>query len=187
MVSLNQYVMKKYLIIIIAFILVTTAVWYLFVSQQPSVSNDGDTPTTTFPAGGGLSTNSATLTIQTISGDNLEIHNFLNDSDIVKDAINDGYYYLGNHFSTNDQTPQSNPEYVIEYIAETNFFAIGLFREPLAQSRRNVEEYLMTKLGLSEEQMCSLNYSMSVPRRVNEHLAGTSFLFSFCDGSYPLE
>lgn len=176
--------MKKIIIISILIILVISA--FLFVkgsisTQQP---NGGENSGINLPTNGNVTpSGSSTILIRTADNSTIELHNFLTDSLTYKDDMNEGYYFLGNNF----QQTESDPEFVIQYIAETNSFIIALYQEPLAQARKNAEQYLIDNLGLSEEQMCSLRYSVSVPKDVNDFFAGHSLGFSFCPGSFPLE
>lgn len=113
---------------------------------------------------------------------------FLSDPATIKDPINDGYYYLGYHVyeGVSDPTATTTPPYVIAYIAATQYFNIALMQEPIGQTRRDAEQYLMARLGISETQMCKLNYMVSVPDRVNTSFSGRNLGFSFCPGAIAL-
>jgi len=100
--------------------------------------------------------------------------------------VNDGQYFLGNFIDPTVENPPQVP-YAIEYNSNTQFFSMALFQEPISESRRGAEQFLMRFLGLSETQLCQLNYRISVPNRVNQIFAGVSLGFSFCPGSVVLE
>lgn len=137
----------------------------------------GITATTNNPSGG------------QITADNTNtIKDFINDPATVQDPINAGQYYLGYHFNEGilDATATDSPPYVIDYFSATNYFNIVLFQEPIREVRLQAEQYLMAKLGISQDQMCQLKYTVTVPIRVSQIYAGTNLGFSFCPGSTPL-
>lgn len=113
---------------------------------------------------------------------------FLSDPTTIKDPINPGYYYLGYHVNEGipDPTATENPPYIIMYISATNYFNIGLFQEPIGPIRAAAEQYLLTRLGISQAEMCQLDYMVSVPDRVNSQFAGKNLGFSFCPGAVLL-
>jgi len=104
-------------------------------------------------------------------------------AETVEDMVNPGHYHLGYHFTEggNEKIP-----YAIDYIDTTDFFNIVLYQEPINQSRKKAEQYLMTHLGISQDQMCTLRYMVSVPYSVSEFYTGTSLGFSFCPGSVQI-
>lgn len=105
--------------------------------------------------------------------------NFLSDPTTVKDPNNEGYYYLGHQAS-------DNSPYVITYISATQYFNVALLQEPIGPVRKDAEQYLMTRLGISQNQMCQLDYMVSVPDRVNSQYSGINLGFSFCPGATVL-
>jgi hypothetical protein len=111
--------------------------------------------------------------------------NFLSDPTTAQDPINPGYYYLGYHVSEGvpDSTATENPPYIITYISATHYFNIGIFQEPIGPVRLAAEQYLMARLGISQSQMCKLDYMVSVPDRVNSQFSGLNLGFSFCPGA----
>lgn len=122
----------------------------------------------------------ATLMIKDYSGTPVLVRDFLHNSNTTQDPVNQGYYHIG---ATASDTTAS---FAISYINDTQFFGIALLREPLSTSRQEAEQYLMQQLGISQDEMCKLNYTMSVSNDVNQYYAGDSFGFSFCPGAMPL-
>ena len=102
--------------------------------------------------------------------------------------INAGYYYLGYHMKEGfpDPTASDNPPYVISYIDSTQYFNIALLQEPIGSVREEAQQYLMQHLGISQDQMCRLNYMVSVPDRVNSQFSSKNLGFSFCPGATVL-
>jgi len=143
-------------------------------------------PVDQFPIVGGGSNTSDTVGLGTSDGGTISVSNFITDADVVADPVNSGHYYLGNHFPLDGSTPEHMPPYVIDYIASSRHFNIGLFSEPIRDARRAAEVYLMQKLDIPQEQMCELQYTVSVPGFVNEAYSSIDLRFSFCPGSTPL-
>jgi hypothetical protein len=118
----------------------------------------------------------------------MQTNDVLKDPATVQDPINPGYYYLGYHAyeGVPDATATNTPPYIIEYISATHYFNIELLQEPIGLQRREAEQYLMAHLGISQAQMCQLNYMLSVPNSVNSQYAGENLGFSFCPGATVL-
>lgn len=181
--------MKNFKTIILLVIIALPFVILILYLTSWSQSGTGEpTSPIVFPDSGNVGINKEeSLTIVTSTGATFSVRNFLSDSETVKDDSNEGFYYLGNHFPVEESASAASPEYVIGYIEKTDFFNIGLFREPIAESRRSAEQFLMASLGVAEEQMCQLDYTVSVPHWVNEFYAGKNLKFSFCPGAVQLE
>ena len=180
---------KKLLIIIGAVIIIGLAVFVVVLSRNsqtqppappPIINPPPNAGTSTPPVPGPAVNPNNTISISTIDGGSIKTKDFINDPATVRDPVNAGYYYLGYHFTEGEG---ENIPYVIEYIKATDFFNIGLFKEPIAQSRKEAERYLMEHLGITQSEMCSLDYTVSVPYTVNESYTGMSLGFSFCPGS----
>jgi hypothetical protein len=158
------------------------------------LSSRGTTPTpdpvvNPFPVATGTpNLPSETLSLNTTTGTVVTVPNFIDTPTTSEDPVNTGYYYLGNHFPFDGSSLPASVEipFVISYIPSTQFFNIVLYEEPLATSRIRAEQYLKQTLGISEQEMCSLKYSLSVPNFVSPIHAGESLGFSFCPGSVPL-
>lgn len=75
----------------------------------------------------------------------------------------------------------------IMYSTFDDSFAIALTLPPLKEARRDAENYLMQKLGLSQSEMCRLNANVLVPASVSLAYAGKNLGFSFCPGSVDLK
>ena len=95
--------------------------------------------------------------------------------------------------STDEVPPQENTDligsfkekspFIITYVARDQSFNIGLFAEPLGETRKAAEQYLIQKLGLSEREMCFLRASVVTPYWVNSFYSGKNLGFSFCPGT----
>lgn len=136
----------------------------------------------------GQSSSGDTISVATEGGGSVQTNNFKKDPDVGQYPTPD-YYYLGFHTPAGDAfdgTATANPPYLITYIDSTQYFNIGLLQEPIGTTRIQVEQYLMSKLGISQGQMCRLQYMLSVPNSVNQSYSGTNLGFSFCPGAVQL-
>ncbi len=172
-------------------IVVLAASIFLTISKQAPAERIPEPVVETYPsipARTGTSTLSSDQLLIASQNGSMQVKNFLQESTVVPDTVNKGYYYLGNHFPVGDEATTSivAPAYVVTYIETTQYFNIGLFAEPLRESRLEAETYLMNELGISKEQMCLLKYMVSVPGFVNQKYAGESLGFSFCPGAVAL-
>lgn len=151
-----------------------------YTSQTGTGSNTSGT--------GSAGAQGGTIAVRSYNGGVLQVKDFKSDPVTVKDPINTGHYYIGPHpyEGVPDPTVSDNPPYIIEYIDADGSFTISLRVEPLAKTRLQVEKVLKEHLGLTEEQMCQLKFTMSVPNSVNSFYAGTDLGFSFCPGATPL-
>ncbi len=181
--------MKNNLLILGAVVVVVVlgVLIFLQLRSAPSTPPMADGGGTTFPTPvGEPATGKATLAGQ--SGTLIEVTNFLKEGVTVKDPQNVGYHNLGYHnFATITDPPATdNPPYTITFISTTQFFNVSIFKEPIGVIRKEAEEYLRSRLGISEEKMCDLKYTVSTPNWVNAVYAGDDLKFSFCPGSTPL-
>jgi hypothetical protein len=175
--------------------LFTLAFWFASNNKTPvSNSQNGQVG---LPVAGSVGQTTTTVTassqgttvpIATAGGGTVQTNNFLKDPTTAKDPINSGYYYLGYHVNEGvpDPTITANPPYIIEYISATQYFNITLLQEPIGTTREEAQQYLMAHLDVSQDQMCQLNYMVSVPNSVNSRYAGESLGFSFCPGATVL-
>jgi len=49
-----------------------------------------------------------------------------------------------------------------------------------------MEQFMLKTLGISQQQLCALNYSVGVTRYVNEQYTAKNLGFSFCPGAVVL-
>lgn len=111
------------------------------------------------------------------------IYSFLQGPDAKEDQNNPGTFYLGNQPPSDES---SAPAYLISFNEQTHYFNIVIYQEPIGENRKKAEQYLQQKLGLTQEQMCSLKYSLGVPDWVNSQYSDMNLGFSFCSGAVQL-
>jgi hypothetical protein len=176
--------MKKFLIIAgitIVIGLIALAFWLANGNKTSTTSSEN----IGFPVANSVAQKT---TIATTTNATTPTKDFLKDPATVKDPINPGYYYLGYHVNEGvpDPTATNTPPYIIEYISATQYFNIALLQEPIGTVRKEAEQFLMADLGISQKQMCQLNYMVSVPDNVNSQYSGINLGFSFCPGATEL-
>ena len=169
-------------------VLFGVAVW-LTGSHKPTPTSPSSTQNVGLPvAPAAQQITTVTVVTASSSGSGVQAIDFIHDPTTVKDSNNAGYYYLGYHTkqSASDQAATTSPPYLITYISATNYFNISLLQEPIGPVRAEAEQYLMSRLGISQSQMCQLDYMVSVPDRVNTQFSDRNLGFSFCPGATVL-
>jgi len=173
--------------------LIALGFWLTAPAGQPAATNLPNTSQNTGLPVAGTVTQSAsadqqtTMSFAAVGGGTIQASNFINDPVTVEDPNNQGYYYLGYHMSgATGTTATGTPPYLIEYINATQYFNIALLQEPIGPVREDMQQYLMVHLGITQNQMCKLNYMVSVPDRVNSNFSGKNLGFSFCPGATVL-
>ena len=186
--------MKKF--IALTLVLLGLVSFWIFIGFGSKVALNGqDGGSVTLPASGnvpgsvsGSSRGQISFSVTGAGGTVIPTRDFLHAS-TTGEYPNAGYFYLGYHTAgagAVDTTATDNPPYLIEYISATQYFNIGLLSEPIGTTRLTAERFLMTNLGISQDQMCQLSYMVSVPNSVNSQFAGKNLGFSFCPGATPL-
>lgn len=74
-------------------------------------------------------------------------------------------------------------EYEINYLSESKSFVVILAKEPIAETRRAAAEDLMNRLGISNQELCSLSVRVQVPRWVSDFYSDKNLGFPNCPGA----
>lgn len=184
--------MKKTLIIIAAIVLFALLAFGSYVVIHPQ--NKGTTggaqnpfASSTVPT---ATTGSVQVTTIPAQGGQMTVKDFIHNGETVSDPVNSGSYVLAGDvgYCLQDGTcPHGAPseDFSIGYDS-TGTFTIALLREPLSASRKAAEQFLMTRLGISAEQLCSLQYQVLVSQDVNPAFAYGNLGFSSCQGAAKL-
>lgn len=181
---------------------VTAAVlWYVMFVSETALPPPPQ-PVTTLPAGGSITPVSPRSSLATSSPEagtivltaqdgTVTARDFIHNDVTIPDDSNDGNYLLAGNLGYCLSDPQkcqaaSATDFSVYYISASQLFVIDLTREPLGQARLAMEQFMMTTLGLTEQQMCNLNYLVSVTKYVSEQYTGKNLGFSFCPGATVL-
>lgn len=102
---------------------------------------------------------------------------FLHNGVTLADPSNEGNYYL---------TGASTDGYAIGFRTPGEFFTIALQQEPLGETRVAAENFLLSTLGVTQDQLCHLKYYLGTDVHTNSYYAGKNLGFSFCPGATVL-
>lgn len=179
--------------------IVVATVWYFL--SIPNVAPQTSNAPTTLPIGGSTSftvppsaTSSQvaqTMALAAQDGSIVAAADFIHNGATITDAANAGRYLLAGNLGfclSNPQQCQAAPSdnYMVYYNSTPQSFTIELTREPIGRARLDMEQFLFATLGLTEEQLCSLNYYVGVTIYVNSQYTGKNLGFSFCPGATVL-
>ena len=187
---------RSTLLIIAAGVLVVLIILlalYLFGVFTPNVGQQGTNtqPGNQFPTSGtATSTNTGVMVVKGRgSGVTLAVKDFEHNGQTIQDPHEAGTYTLASNSGyciEGDNCPtgaSATTNFSITYEATDNYFNILLLNEPLGQSRNEAEQFLEGALGISADQLCSLNYSVGTVLSVNATYAGEELGFSNCPGA----
>lgn len=182
--------MKKILLSSLAVLLLLVGAgmaWWLFGMKQPPAPPPLGTE---FPQGGGGGS-LVTVPVVTQQGSTITTRDFIHTSTTVEDPANPGSYYLAGETGYCDDQGvcahgASSKEFSIVYYPEDSSFIIALLAEPLSQSRKAAEQFLMNSTGLSGTELCALKYYVGTDAYRNAQFAGINLGFSFCPGAVKL-
>lgn len=169
---------------------------YTFFSNRSQSEETVVPEVTTFPELKGVldSTTGLPARINLSAQNNLsfEVYNFPENGETIEDPSNEDYYVLAGDvgYCLPDGTcpiGYDTDSFSVSYNAVAEYFTLVILDEPIAVNRKRAEDFLMSRLGIGEQEMCQLHYSFSAPYWVNEFYAGRELGFSFCPGSVSLE
>ncbi len=130
-------------------------------------------------------TQAKTLELKSANG-GLTVRNFFNDPRTFPDTVNQGYYQLG-YFVDPTSPDAANVPFYIEFTSTTQHFIVSLQQEDIADARQQAEQFLLQHLDVTESELCSLSYTVTVPVRYNSPYTGQNLDFSFCPGAVQLQ
>ncbi len=157
------------------------------VQEEPTSEEPLMPVTPLFP--GSASTNR--VSVPGNNGIPIEVKDFSQNGESVADAVNPGSYVLAGSvgYCLEDGTCPHGADtdaFSIAYEGSSQSFNIALLKEPLGETREDAEDFLRDRLGISDAQLCSLNYYLGVPYFVNERFSGENLKFSFCTDATTL-
>lgn len=190
--------MKKALpiIIILGIVTLTILVIMTLVFQSGSQSDNNKGQGTDFgkltpPDGQAVQIPDSITNVHSVTGGQMSVNDFINNGITIPDLANPGSFVLaGNpgHCRPDGSCPAAynTTEFSISYNSANDYFSIIILKSPLGITRSNAETFLAEQLGLSQSQMCELNYSLVAPMFVSEAYAGKQLKFSYCEGAKEL-
>ncbi len=199
---MNKKLILGIFITVIAVALIAAA-WFLTsgpirqLATQPVSSPVAPLPsgvTTSVPVSG-TSASSAdqpkSITVGTSDGGAIATNDFIHNGVTIADAANAGRYLLAGNLGYCVTDPQrcqaaSSTDFIVYYDSAQQSFAIALTEEPLGQARLDMEQFMLATLGITQQQMCSLNYYVGTSSGINAIYASKNLGFSFCPGATVL-
>lgn len=181
-------------------VIVVAVLWYAFFVPKIVPQTTPGTATT-FPTSGsvtpvsGTSTNSSgaipTFSLTAQDGSVVSALDFIHNGITIPDKANLGRYLLAGNLGyciLDPQKCQAAPatNFTVYYDSGMKSFLIDLAEEPIGQARLDMEQFMLTTLGLTQTQLCSLNYFVGVTIYVNSQYTGKNLGFSFCPGATVL-
>ncbi len=195
----------KFIVAIIALILgilSVLAVWFFATnpSQQPTDPTDSVTLPTSGATADGSITSSTTptstpgpglMSVKIQGGGTVMTTDFIHNGVTLPDTSNQGQYLLAGDLGYCVMDPQAcqagaTTDYNIYYNEVTGTFSIALLKEPLGEVRLAAEQFMMKSLGITQNELCKLNYYVGAPYDVNALYSSKNLGFSFCPGATVL-
>jgi hypothetical protein len=198
--------MKKTLWIVGGIVAILLVVWFVILPliSSPVVPSSDETPSgsVSLPTGGSVvpvdttsngsaPSGTSQLTITTSDKSTIITKDFIHNGETVADTVNPGLYQLAGslEYCLADGTCPSGAattDFSISFNSKTQFFTIALLAEPIGTVRGSAEQFLISRLGVSPVQACSLQYFIGTPNYVNASYSGKNLGFSFCPGAVKL-
>lgn len=183
-------------------VIVVGVVWYVLFAPK-SVTQQTTQPTTTLPISGSVTSVSSlpssttasqaarTLSIKMQNGSAVTVNDFIHNGVTISDKANTGHYLLAGNLGYCLSNPRqcqasSATNFTVYYNSAQQSFTIELTKEPIGQARLAMQQFMLKTLGITEQQMCNLNYLVGVTEYVNPLFAGKNLGFSFCPGATEL-
>lgn len=184
-------------------VIVVAVLWYVVFAPKatppPPLSTGGTlpisgsirpTPSTSSPSAT-TTQGESVMEITTYGGNTVLAKDFIHNGTTINDTANNGRYLLAGNLGYCISDPnqcQAAPakNFSVYYDSAVQSFIITLTEEPLGQARNDAEQFLFATLGLTQSQMCSLNYLVGVTKYVSDQYAGKNIGFSFCPGATTL-
>ena len=179
--------MKYYLLTGSLIVIIVAVIALFFIRPATNAPVSTTSNGVGFPIAGMNATSSisvgstSTITVASKNGTGMAVNDFIHNGDTAPDTSNSGQYYLtGTPMST------STSDFIIKYTESGQSFIIALTKEPLGQARQDAEQFLMKTLGISQAQMCALNYYLGTDVYTSSFYGGKNLGFSFCPGATEL-
>lgn len=171
----------------VLFTLVYTSLRNFSTIQQPSeyqasstipIQPSGNT-SSSIPAKG------TEISLSTQGGLGVTVKDFIHNGETVADVVNPGSYVLAGSLGyclADGSCPHGadTDDFSILYSESTQFLRIILLKEPLGSVRESAERFIIDRLGITEQEACSLKYVVGTPYWINAAYDNKNLGFSFC-------
>jgi len=133
------------------------------------------------------------MTVPSRQAAGIKVKNFLKNGETVPDVVNPGQYYLAGSIGyclANGSCPSGykTNDFVITFSTSTGVFNITLTSQPFTSARNEAEQFLESRLNISEVAMCNLLYYVWVAPSLDPAYTydGINVGWSFCPGAVAL-
>jgi len=132
-----------------------------------------------------------TMTVAAQDGSSVTVLDFIHNGVTISDKVNAGSYMLAGNLGyclSDPQQCQAAPadNFNVFYNSAPQSFNIVLTKEPIGQARLDMEQFMLTTLGITQRQLCGLKYRVGVTSYVSEQYTARNLGFSFCPGATVL-
>ncbi len=182
---------------IIVTLAVVVAILVFFLNPTKPSSSTTQNPVT-LPSSGnaivqvtGTLGSVTTMTVRASGTGSIATNDFIHNGTTIPDTANKGRYLLAGDLEycvTNpaDCKAGSTTDYNIIYDNTSQSFTIALLTEPIGRTRLAAEQFLLQTLGITQEQMCKLNYYVGTTYLINSFYSSKNLGFSFCPDATKL-
>ena len=131
------------------------------------------------------------MTLAAQDGSTIVVHDFIHNGVTIPDTANTGQYLLAGNLGYCFSDPQQcqaapSSDFNVYYNSTRQSFIIALTKQPIGQARLDMEQFMLATLGITQQQMCGLNYFVGVTKYINAQFSGKNLGFSFCPGATVL-
>ena len=178
--------------------IVLGTIWYFLATPTSAPQQPTQQSSTTLPVSGSVfpasttTQSSGTIALPTADGSaTVTTADFIHNGTTIPDKANAGQYLLAGNLGycpSNPQQCQAAPanDFTVYYNSSQHSFTVALTQEPIGQARLDAQQFLLAALGISAQQICSLNYYVGTTYWVNSRYDDRNLGFSFCPGATAL-
>ncbi len=177
--------MKYIFILSVIVVLIVSGILYTLTKTKPAPTTNPSneaTSTVSIHQSGTSTVVSQKLVVLDSSGGTVSVNDFRTLQEVIVATHMPRHYFLAG--GADPSAVQAS--YSTFYNEKDSSFNITLLTTPLGATRRDAERKLMGQLGITEADMCRLQYRVGVPAFVDRPLAGEQLGFSFCPGAVSL-
>lgn len=127
-------------------------------------------------------TSSGTLSLRSLNGI-IQVRDFTKDKDASMTLEEDGWYVT---YPNTKGLSYAELWYEIDYTLPDQRLSVTIYREPIGEVRAKVASDVVERLGISTQELCTLDSLVFAPRWVNSFYADKNLGFPGCPDSVKL-
>ena len=184
--------MKKsyitFAISIIVILLISGVAYYFLTKENPTITEN--TNTLLPQSGTSVPVTERNYTVSASDGSTIHTKDFVNNGETIPDVENKGTYLLagtlGYCLPDIKCTAATTTDFNISYDSIEKGFTVALLTEPIGKARIKAEDFLRTRLGITNDELCRLKVYVGTTYWINEKYAAGNLGLSFCSGATQL-